>query len=343
MGIRGNLKRCVADLFPGCLSQVPLGYFSGKRVAIDFSNLYAKYKYVFRDDWRRYLDRFADSLVANGLQIIFVMDGKMPCAKIPEQARRKERMEKDTQKLSQLRELKARLSAETSEEDNRAATRLLSIYARQVNADIYRHLVDRICSGEEKLDKSDMVAQLDQVLQHLEGAQVPKLDRAEIDAYRATSHHACLLAEGEAEQTMAVMVKEGLVDYAYSEDSDLIALQCPRVIRKVSGGSTMYELFEFEKLAELSKMSPQEITEWCILCGTDYNRSPVGVAAKTALKLIKQFKNLEQVLMSKIDIWGILLAECQNTRKIFSCDDFTQDKIEKIRHSCELLLPRQQL
>jgi 5'-3' exonuclease len=337
MGIRGNFKRCVADLFPGCLSLVSLGHFRGKRVAIDFSNLYVKYKMIFKDDWRRHLDRYAENLVANGLAIIFVMDGKMPASKLPEQTRRRERIQKDDERVKQLKELRARYDSSPNKEDAKATTRLLSIYARQVNSDIYKLLVDRISSGAESLGAAEVVEQLDDIIAHLEEAQMPRYDRDEVDFFRASSRHACLLAEGEAEQTMALMCQNGIVDYAMSDDSDLIALQCPRIIRKVPGGSVQYELFELEKLCALSKMCPREITDWCVLCGTDYNRSPAGVGAKTAYKLMRQIGSMDGVLMSKPDVWGMLLGECLNARKLFVDNEGLS--LDKIRQHCEMVLP----
>ena len=44
MGIKGNFKKVLAEICPQAFSTVPLTTFSGKTLAIDFSNLYIKYK-----------------------------------------------------------------------------------------------------------------------------------------------------------------------------------------------------------------------------------------------------------------------------------------------------------
>ena len=50
----------------------------------------------------------------------------------------------------------------------------------------------------------------------------------------------------EADAQMAYMVREGIADFAISEDADLIAFGCPKLFLKITNYGTG-EVFEYSK------------------------------------------------------------------------------------------------
>ena len=63
----------------------------------------------------------------------------------------------------------------------------------------------------------------------------------------------------EADSQMAYMVKEGLADFAISEDADLIAFGCPKLFLKISSYGTG-EVFDYWKFKE--EKDPKVVASW---------------------------------------------------------------------------------
>ena len=59
-----------------------------------------------------------------------------------------------------------------------------------------------------------------------------------------------VVAPYEADAQMAYMVKEGIADFAISEDSDLIAYGCPKMLMKLDflGNAKAYSQEDFKKM-----------------------------------------------------------------------------------------------
>ena len=59
-----------------------------------------------------------------------------------------------------------------------------------------------------------------------------------------------VVAPYEADAQMAYMVKSGVADFAISEDSDLIAYGCPKILMKLDfyGKAQVWDLVEFKKM-----------------------------------------------------------------------------------------------
>ena len=84
---------------------------------------------------------------------------------------------------------------------------------------------------------------------------------------------------------MAYMVREGLADFAITEDSDLIAYGCPKTVLKMNynGFGQLFDHKAFkneknpkekgydEKLQTLQKMDRDEFIMMCIMGGCDYS------------------------------------------------------------------------
>jgi len=105
-------------------------------------------------------------------------------------------------------------------------------------------------------------------------------------------------AISEAEATCAQMCKDGLVYACVSEDFDCLAHGAPIFIRhlkfsdKKNDGPQEFKIVNVLKELELNY---DEFVDLCILCGTDYNLNIRGIGPKTALKLIKEYKSIEEI------------------------------------------------
>ncbi|MEM1539108.1 MAG: flap endonuclease-1 [Candidatus Bathyarchaeia archaeon] len=116
-------------------------------------------------------------------------------------------------------------------------------------------------------------------------------------------------APSEGEAQAAHMVKRGDADYCASQDYDSLLFGAPRLVRNVtiSGrrklpGKNVYievfpEIVELERVLRECGITHQQLIDIGILIGTDYNPEGVrGLGPKTALKVIKEYGNLEKAL-----------------------------------------------
>ncbi len=109
-----------------------------------------------------------------------------------------------------------------------------------------------------------------------------------------------IVAPYEADAQMAYLYLNGTVSLVITEDSDLLAFGCGRVLFKLDTDGNGDEI-DVHNLAKLTDLSPVEgdkdaFLRACILGGCDYLDSIRGMGFKTALKYMAASSNLDDVL-----------------------------------------------
>jgi flap endonuclease-1 len=116
-------------------------------------------------------------------------------------------------------------------------------------------------------------------------------------------------APGEGEAQTAHMASKEDVWCAASQDYDSLLYGAPRHVRNLSvtgrrklPGKNVYikiepELFEIQRVLNQLNVSREQLIDIGILIGTDYNPEGIkGIGPKTALKLIKEHKNIQEAI-----------------------------------------------
>ncbi|CAN1283371.1 Exonuclease 1 [Linum perenne] len=107
-----------------------------------------------------------------------------------------------------------------------------------------------------------------------------------------------VVAPYEADAQMTFMAVNKHVDAVITEDSDLIAFGCPRIIFKMDkyGQGVEFQYSRLHKNKELcfAGFTNQMVLEMCILSGCDYLQSLPGMGLKRAHALISKFKSYEK-------------------------------------------------
>tara|TARA_B100001741_G_C16442625_1_gene546390 strand:+ start:17 stop:970 length:954 start_codon:yes stop_codon:yes gene_type:complete len=103
----------------------------------------------------------------------------------------------------------------------------------------------------------------------------------------------------EAEASCAALCKAGLVWAVATEDMDTLTFAAPRMARNLmapkSAEKPVLE-FDYEKVLAGLGLTADEFIDLCILCGCDYTDTIRGIGPKTALKLVKEHKTIENIL-----------------------------------------------
>lgn len=109
---------------------------------------------------------------------------------------------------------------------------------------------------------------------------------------------------------MAYFVKEGLADFAITEDSDLIPFGCTRIVVKMNyaGYGELFDTKQFraetantengwnEQLRIFQSMSPDEFLTTCVMAGCEYIQSIDRVGLKRVLNDYKKSKSCKKVI-----------------------------------------------
>nr|GMD11583.1 exonuclease 1 [Ipomoea batatas] len=104
--------------------------------------------------------------------------------------------------------------------------------------------------------------------------------------------------EADAEMTFLAVSKQ--VDAIITEDSDLIAFGCPRIIYKMDkygqGVEFQFSMLQQNKDLNFTGFTKQMVLEMCILSGCDYLQSLPGMGLKKAHALMKKFRSYDKVI-----------------------------------------------
>lgn len=107
---------------------------------------------------------------------------------------------------------------------------------------------------------------------------------------------------GEAEGIASELCRIGYVDYVVTEDMDALVYNCPRMIRnnldKTVKTKDIISVINLEEILKSLELSQDKFIELCILCGCDYCENIPRVGHVKALKIIKEYDNIESFLES---------------------------------------------
>ena len=156
------------------------------------------------------------------------------------------------------------------------------------------------------------------------------------------------VTEGEAQATF--MVGKNNVWAVASQDFDSVLFGAPRLVRNLSLAerrrlprTNQYirvepELLISSEIYENLKISREQLIDIGILIGTDFNEGIKGVGAKTALKLIKNYKDLKTIIKEKSYEFNRTYEELEEIKNFFLNPDIIEDyKIEFKRPNPNLI------
>ena len=114
-----------------------------------------------------------------------------------------------------------------------------------------------------------------------------------------------LRAPYEADAQLAYLARKSAVYAVLTEDSDLVAYACPRVLLKLDRHSGVCQQLLFEDVPSISAgpgqwslkgFDEKMFLELCVLCGCDYLEGLKNLGPKTAIKLMSRFKDAKKVI-----------------------------------------------
>lgn len=283
MGIK-NLHKVLKHHCPDVYHEVHLSHYAYKKVAIDTSLYMFKYKTIFGEDkWLNAFINLVCCLRRNEIHCVFIYDTSAPVEKSQERVKRKENRDKNEQRILLLDEAfkKAKQTGVYDQvlldlrlEDVRVKSLLRPNAVQSVNLDRIEEYIAKLKNQIVSITQADF--DLTKKLFTILG----------IPFYQAVE---------EAETSCSDLCKRGLVDAVISEDTDVLAYGAPIFLTKLNTATNTCMEISYERILGDLDMTSDQFTDFCIMCGTDYNDNIFKIGPENALKLIKQYESIDKM------------------------------------------------
>jgi 5'-3' exonuclease len=278
MGIK-NLNKFLREVCPQVYKPIHISNYAYKKVAIDISIYLYKFKICFNEKWISSMINFICSLRRNKLHPVFIYDGGFLPEKMNEKKERTERKNNINKRINILQN-----SLHTFHTTN-TIDKTLSDYSNKINA---KRLIStnsiNIEKIEEKLKK--MTSQVNTITTH---------DIEMTKELCSIFNIPYLIAPLEAETTCSSLCKKGIVDLVLTDDSDVLAYSSPLYISNYNTSSGICVSITYQDMLKELNLTSEQFLDFCILCGTDYNKNIPNIGIKKAYALIKKYKSIENM------------------------------------------------
>lgn len=267
-----GLNTLLKKFSPDSICNTRLSEFKNMSIAIDVS-IYA-YKYLYNNGniYYRFLQQII-TLFDSNIKPIYIFDGKPPMQKKETLEMRKEiKRKKIDSKNKKLEELKK----------------------KDISDIEFFKLQDEI----DKIDKS-LISITPEIINNLK----QMFDLLGINYIQAKE---------EADTVCCQLYKDGIVSASLSEDFDLLLRGSGVLIREFDYYKKTIVTYNLESILKNLKLEYDEFIDLAILCGCDYTTKISGIGPLTALKLIKKYNNIE----------NIIRLHCIGKKNIIIPDDF---------------------
>ena len=101
---------------------------------------------------------------------------------------------------------------------------------------------------------------------------------------------------GEAEAQCTELVKSKRVHAIGTEDMDCLAFGVPIMLKRLTDSKHPTMEIKIEKVLSGLGITYDQFIDLCILLGCDYHTTIPGIGSKTAIKLIREYKNIEEIV-----------------------------------------------
>lgn len=339
MGIK-NLNKFLKKHAPQIFREVHLSEYKYKRVAIDVSLFVCKFKILYGDQWITSIINLISCLRKNDVHCVFIYDSGCPDEKLTERALRRQKRNDLQSKISTIEK-----DIKMFKENGIVSDYLRQQITKRQNS-VQLESPKRLLSTTSTIDVSTMEFVLTKMKKQVLSVSDNdfKLTKELLKILDVPFHDAPL----EAETMCADLCKRKLVDAVLTDDSDVIAYGAPIILSKINIANSTVIQVTLEDILEALEINYEMLLDFCILCGTDYNKNINLVGPEKAFKLIQIYNNIEGIAQNrKIDI-SVLTHEkvrclfkdykISDTSTISYCGTPNYDKLSKFAFENNLRL-----
>lgn len=291
MGIK-QLSKFLRKHCTESFTNIHLSNFQYKKVAIDISLYICKFKASVGDKWLASFVSLVTCLRRNEIHCVFIYDSgdavpeksgerEERCKQRDASADRLYKLEEMFDKYLNLNEVDPELyeiSSKLYALENKGApvTRLLGKNTKTpFRADLIERKIEKMKSNAFSISKEDF----DTTKRLFDILSIP-----------------WFVATLEAETVCSDLCIAGKVDYVLTEDTDVLAYSSPNYLSKLDMYKDCCILVDYKKILEELKLTCDSFLDFCIMCGTDYNKNIFKVGPEKAYSLILKYGSIGKVL-----------------------------------------------
>jgi 5'-3' exonuclease len=266
------------------------------KLGIDTPMFLFKFKGVTNpntNEWLGCFITFIHFLRKYDIHPIFVFEGKAPPEKVPVQEERREIRQKMVDKTNTIEE------DLNSYEKNGVITPLLEEVWNKTKRN------NKSLLTAKTLSKSKFI-EIDVIREEIERRKryeitVTNEDIANLKELFDIMGVSWIQSCGEAEADCVSLFYDDVIDYIVSEDTDVLAyhssskLKELKVITNFNTSNLTFTTISKNKVLSTLNISSESFRDFCIMCGTDYNKNIFRVGTETAYKFILKYGNLEGI------------------------------------------------
>lgn len=316
MGIKG-LNKFLKNKHPNVFECRKLSDYRLKKVAVDISIYICKYKNKFGKTWISALIKMISCLRQSEIDCIMVFDGKSPVEKEQEKKNRSMYRERTRKKVQSYIE-----AVEKWKETKEIDPILVELYQKKMKKYTFSDNpgIRLLSSGNMLTDPQkpnvNMIF-IESEVNRMKNMLVPIThdDFIMVKELLSILNIPYIKSTSEAETLCARLCIENIVDAVLSDDSDLLAYGTPVVLSDIKVTSNKVTVIHIDNLIQELKLSMKSFTDFCIMCGTDYNKNIFRVGPVLAYKYIKEYGDIDEV--SKHTSLDISVLNHKRIREIF--------------------------
>jgi 5'-3' exonuclease len=281
MGIK-DLSKFLRDKYPDVFELIHISEYHFRRVAIDTSLYLCNYKAVYGEEgWLGAFIKLVACLRENEIHCVFIYDSSFPPEKEAERKERADARKKMEERVCRLEDAIERYHS-SGEIDNL----LVDFQAKRKIGQKSMLIPNSVNIHAIEFAVKKMRKQLFSVT-----AQDFAVTKQLFDILKVPYFNAPL----EAETMCADLCIQGKVDAVLSEDTDVLAYGAPTFLTKVNVSDGSCIRIKHADVLEKMGMTADEFLDFCIMCGTDYNKNIFKVGPMKAQKLIEMHRSIDNI------------------------------------------------
>lgn len=291
MGIK-SLSKFLKDTFPNVFENIHISEYRYKKIAIDITLYLCHFKVNLGEEkWLMGFLNLVKTLREYEIHCVFIFDTGFPPEKQEERKQRMLQRAKTEEKVFKLEQALEKYD-ESGEIDQLlidfqtkrkiAPVRILNKGGNgsNININMIKHLVKKMRRQLFNISKNDYV-----VLKQL-------FDIIDVPYYNSPL---------EAETMCSDLCIQGKVDAVLTEDTDVLAYGSPVFLTNYKDGYCTR--IKTSELFNEMGLTADEFLDFCIMCGTDYNKNIYKVGPSKSYKYILEHKSIDNLKSnSKLDV-----------------------------------------
>jgi 5'-3' exonuclease len=290
MGIKSNFKNFLKEnCSTDCFKERHLSHYAFEKVAVDTTLFLYKFKAIFASNWLAGFISLVAVFRKNQVHLLFVFDGPAPEEKREEQLRRRVERKKIEDRVNVM----------------------WKDYSSFIESGIFPENLKGIVDNDSP----------EEIKKFIEKKQKQIIDVSSTDFNLLKEMLTILqipwvVSYTEAEKYASQLCIEGKVKAVLSDDTDVLAYCSPLALSDINIYTGFVLETSIEEIHKCLQMTSKTWLDFCILCGTDFNKNIENIGSNRAYKLIKEHSSIENI-NEKTDL-DVLSLNHVRSREIFT-------------------------